>query len=279
MDPRDPQSRIASGQRPGDPDPANRPTDPAARPGDPAARPHEAEPVVVRRMDPRLWALLPLIALAIFGAYVAGSRFNADSDKAPGPAVVPPPVVTAPPPPPPRGNITVTEVPHPATVTPPPATTPRPPEVKPAPAPRPATKKPFRQEEPAVVLPPPEPEPQEPEPAIMPPEPPGDTGEARPDQAPAAPSEPDRDPVKLNDPALEYPASAYEDGVEGTTRVGFTVTPDGRVDDAQVSQSSGDSRLDQAALDYVRRLRFRPAIRNGKPSSVRANRNVRFQLR
>lgn len=252
-------------QRDPNPSPA-----PARPPGGPSSKPPPPAP---RRADFRPWLLLPVIALAILGAYLAGKGLGNSGPEengspvteAPGPTVAPVP---------PRGAITVTEIPPPAPPPAPPA--PEPPKLVEPEKPR----EPFRQEEPAVVLPPP-PAPEEPEPASPPDESAGQSGRTRPVETvePPAPAAPDREPVKVNDPALEYPASAYEAGVEGAANVSFAVTAEGRVEDARITQSSGDSRLDQAALDYVRRLRFRPGTRDGKPSTVRASRTVTFKLR
>jgi len=232
----------------------------------------EGEPEGARRMDPRWWLLPPLVAMCILGAYFMGQRM-APEPAEPADSVVPQPVLQTPPAPP-RGRITVTEVPRPA---------PAPVRAQPAPAPPPAVTpptprptEPFHQVEPPVVLPPPAEETDGEAPAIMPPEPP-ENNASPPAETP--PAEPDREPVKLNEPALEYPSSAYESGVEGTARVSFVVTADGKVQDARVTDSAGDSRLDQAAVDYVRRLKFRPGVRNGRPADIRVSRSVRFQLR
>lgn len=223
-----------------------------------------------RRIDPRLWALLPIVALLILGAYLLGKQRN--DAETPAPTL---PVVQAPPPAP-RGQMLVTEVPHPVTITP--VTPPAPPPTPGAGANAPFGSRPFKQVEPAVVLPTPSDTPDgsgdSADNASGEPGNPSGT-----DGGSAASAEPDRDPVKINDPAQEYPSSAYEEGVEGTARVSFTVTEEGAVADAQIDESSGDGRLDQAALDYVKRLRFRPAVRNGQPAAVRATRSVLFSLR
>lgn len=217
-----------------------------------------------RRIDPRMWALLPFVALLILGAYFLGKHFNQPEPQAQAPA----PVVQAPPEAP-KGKMLVTEVPHALTVTPvaPPVT--------------PNTAKPpdgtsFKREEPAVVLPTPQ--------DTTPPDTGSDTANgstdtAQPDNGATVPSQPDREPEKLNDPALEYPSTAYEEGVQGTAKVSFTVTGAGSVEDARIEESSGDSRLDQAALDYVHRLKFRPGVRDGKPAPVQVTRNVPFSLK
>jgi protein TonB len=238
----------------------------------PGQTPDDAHPTGPRRMDPRLWLLLPLVALCILGAYFLGQRMTPEASAMPEP-VVPQPVMQQVPTPP-RGRITVTEVPRPAPAPARAVPTPAPQVVTPTPAPAPKPE-PFHQLEPPVVLTPPaDAGADTAAPANPAPDADTDSGSAT-----KAPAEPDREPAKLNEPALEYPSSAYEKGVEGTARVAFVVTADGKVDDVRVTDSSGDSRLDQAAMDYVRRLKFRPGIRNGKPSDIRVTRSVRFQLR
>ena len=220
-----------------------------------------------RRVDPRLWALLPVIALLILGAIKLGQ----DRSPEPPPQVQP---ATQVPPTAPQGKITVTEMPPAISITPVPPSPPPPATNQP---PKPGTGPSFKQEEPAVVLP-----------NTAENSPSGDSGsDATSSNAGDAPAgedtgsivTPDRDAVKINDPALEYPSSAYEEGVEGTAKVTFTITPDGTTADASIGQSSGDSRLDQAAVDYVKRLRFRPALRDGQPVPVQLTRSVPFSKR
>jgi protein TonB len=88
-----------------------------------------------------------------------------------------------------------------------------------------------------------------------------------------------QEPALLNNPALEYPASAYEAGVEGTVRVSYTITEKGEVESPRVARSSGDDRLDRAAVEYVTRLKFQPATRDGQPVAAAQERNVQFSLR
>jgi len=216
-------------------------------------------------LDPRLWALLPLVALLILGAYYLGKYLNRPEP------IAETPVVQAPAPiPSPKGKLNVTEVPRPLTVTPitpAPTVTPTVPPAKPAPAPT------FKQEEPAVVLPPPDNTSESPEVVLNGHTPDGSApGNTDNDTA----SENDRDPVKLNEPALEYPPTAYRERVEGTVTVSYVINAEGTVENAQVSQSSGDSRLDQAAVDYVNRFRYRPATRKGQPTAVRVSKDVNF---
>jgi TonB family protein len=62
----------------------------------------------------------------------------------------------------------------------------------------------------------------------------------------------------------DYPWLARLFGEEGTTGLVFDVHSDGTVDNVTVGQSSGYERLDDAAVDCVKRWHYRPAIKDGK---------------
>jgi len=62
-----------------------------------------------------------------------------------------------------------------------------------------------------------------------------------------------------------YPPRCLRLGIEGTVRLRVLVGEDGRPQDAAIGTSSGDTGLDQAALDAVRDWRFEPAKRDGVP--------------
>jgi len=56
-----------------------------------------------------------------------------------------------------------------------------------------------------------------------------------------------------------YPRSARSRGEEGTVQVSFTINASGAVTGARIARSSGNSALDQAAIDMVRRASPVPA--------------------
>lgn len=78
----------------------------------------------------------------------------------------------------------------------------------------------------------------------------------------------------------DYPSSAQREGAEGSTGTRMTIGPDGRVQSCEVTSSSGNSALDQAACrNLTRRARYDPALdRDGNPTTSTATRNVRWQL-
>lgn len=135
--------------------------------------------------------------------------------------------------------------PLPPTVPPPPAPDGAAPPVPPAPPPAPG----------ALVAPPPPP----------PPPPPRDGSAGA---SPATAIRP------LAPPA--YPVDAQQEGVEGMVVMVVDVGADGRVTNAVVDRSSGDSRLDASALSAVRGWTFHPEMRAGKPVASRVRVPIQF---
>ena len=78
----------------------------------------------------------------------------------------------------------------------------------------------------------------------------------------------------LADPV--YPRDALKAGVEGTVVMVVDVGADGRVTNAVVDRSSGDSRLDASALSAVRGRAFHPEMRAGKPVASRVRVSIQF---
>ncbi|WP_437605389.1 TonB family protein [Sorangium sp. So ce834] len=80
--------------------------------------------------------------------------------------------------------------------------------------------------------------------------------------------------------AMEAPAPAWPGGAPSPEDVlvpiELTVRADGTVEDARV-ETSVEPRLDAAALEAVRRWRFEPAVRDGRPVAAKIRVAVRFQ--
>jgi protein TonB len=87
-----------------------------------------------------------------------------------------------------------------------------------------------------------------------------------------------REPEVIRKGSLEYPASAVTDGVEGTVRLRVLVGETGDVLEVEVTESSGDRRLDIAAEEFVRAWRYRPAVQDGQPRRVHTYAKVTFEL-
>lgn len=156
---------------------------------------------------------------------------------------------------------------------------PKPPEPKPKPTPRPEPK------------PKPEPAPEPtPEPVALP-EPVADAAPAAPTprpepieapspvQAPPAPVTPPRaDAAFLNNPPPQYPLVARRLQQQGRVVLDVYILADGSVGEVRVKHSSGFARLDEAALNAVRRWRYVPAKRGDTPISVWYLQPIEFLL-
>lgn len=109
-------------------------------------------------------------------------------------------------------------------------------------------------------------------------------------EAPVAPPAPPRPVVSQaagakGDPAQwitndDYPPGAMREGREGVSRISWTVNTAGRVENCQVTSSSGTPELDDTACRLVtRRGKYSPAKdQNGNPISTTQSRAVRWQI-
>ena len=89
----------------------------------------------------------------------------------------------------------------------------------------------------------------------------------RPAAAPAAAPEDDPPvPLNANTPA-RYPSALLRAGIEGTVVVRMYVDEHGALvrDSIRIAESSGYPALDSAALAAAQKLRFAPALHDGKP--------------
>lgn len=80
-------------------------------------------------------------------------------------------------------------------------------------------------------------------------------------------------------PDPEYPESLRKGKhkIQGTCVLGMTVDKQGLAQDVHVTRSL-DKRLDQNAIDAVKRWKFQPAMRDGKPVAVLTSVEVDFRL-
>jgi len=79
-------------------------------------------------------------------------------------------------------------------------------------------------------------------------------------------------------PKPVYPDGARRQGRQGRAILRVEVRPDGTAGAVSVDRSSGDDRLDTAAVAAVRQWRFRPALRNGAPVASNVRIPIRFRL-
>lgn len=75
-----------------------------------------------------------------------------------------------------------------------------------------------------------------------------------------------------------YPVESRRKREQGTVVLSLTLGLDGAVDAITIARSSGFSRLDSAALDAVRRWRWRPTIQQGQPVRVKGVVEIPFVL-
>ncbi len=87
-------------------------------------------------------------------------------------------------------------------------------------------------------------------------------------------------PRPSSTPAPIYPSSAKNSGAQGVTQVRMLINANGRVDEAAITGSSGNSAIDEAVLKAIYKWRFVPA-KNGYGENVACyvNQAIRFNLR
>ncbi|MFM8865957.1 MAG: TonB family protein, partial [Limnohabitans sp.] len=89
---------------------------------------------------------------------------------------------------------------------------------------------------------------------------------------------PSSDADYLNNPAPAYPRMSKRLGEEGTVTVRALINTEGRAEQIEIRTSSGYPRLDEAALETVKRWRYVPGKRAGVPEAMWFNVPVRFVL-
>lgn len=85
-------------------------------------------------------------------------------------------------------------------------------------------------------------------------------------------------PGFLQAPVPLYPRIAQRRGIEGEVLLELTLGADGRLLDVSIVKNAGHG-FDEAAVDAVRRARFRPAMHNGRPEACTVLLPVHFRLR
>lgn len=84
-------------------------------------------------------------------------------------------------------------------------------------------------------------------------------------------------PNPVYQPAPEYANGPRRKKIQGNVLLSMIVTADGTVRDPQVTQSL-DKDLDKKAVECVKKWRFEPATRDGKPVAMRVVVAVSFHL-
>jgi TonB family protein len=86
-------------------------------------------------------------------------------------------------------------------------------------------------------------------------------------------------PIALSKASLQYPPIALRQRIDGTVDLSVLVDEKGAVTDARVtSGAGGKAGLNEAAVDYVRRWKFRPASKDGVNVKVWTPVSVKFVL-
>lgn len=84
-------------------------------------------------------------------------------------------------------------------------------------------------------------------------------------------------PVAIYSPQPKYPQEARLANKQGEITLAVVVDDKGHVQSAEITKGLSPE-LDKRALEAVRSWRFKPAIKNGKPVSVRVDIHVAFRL-
>lgn len=196
-----------------------------------------------------------------------------------------PPQPPEPPPPPPEPEVKPDPIPDPVPQE----------KTEPEPEPEPVVERPP---EPAKPKPKPKPQPK-PQPKPLPkeqtppkpvetPPPAAPSGTPEGDSKPQAPRQgPPKDQPDLvsnieyagRGPAAVYPLASQRLRETGRVMVQVVINTEGTIERATIISSSGYSRLDEAALDALRRVRFKPYTRNGVAYTVQARIPFDFNLR
>ena len=177
--------------------------------------------------------------------------------------------------------VPVVEPPPPAPKPPEPVVKPKPvvPKKAPPPAPKPAPRPVANPTLPPVpTAPVGVTEPQPPAPPIATPVAPAPPAPPAPPPPPPRVELPSSSADYLQNPKPAYPPMSRRLGEQGKVVVRVLIGVDGSAQAAEIRESSGYERLDQAALDTVRRWRYVPGKRGGVPEAMWFNVPINFVL-
>ena len=89
----------------------------------------------------------------------------------------------------------------------------------------------------------------------------------------------DDPPVPLTPIRPKYPEIAQEAGIEGTVYIQAFIDIKGRVKELKVIKGIPNTGLDEAAIEAIRKTRFRPAKQRERPVGVYISIPVNFKLK
>lgn len=78
--------------------------------------------------------------------------------------------------------------------------------------------------------------------------------------------------------APQYPRKALMAKIEGWVKVRFTITPGGTVTNPQVVDAKPKRMFDRAALNAIRKFKFKPKVVNGQQVEQVATQTIEFEL-
>jgi|ERR1051326_2480721 TonB family protein len=81
--------------------------------------------------------------------------------------------------------------------------------------------------------------------------------------------------IKEPRPEPNYTRAACEKDIRGHVLLQAVLTSDGKVDDIEVLQGLPEG-LTEGAIEAARRIKFKPAVKNGRPVSVRLKLEYNF---
>lgn len=88
----------------------------------------------------------------------------------------------------------------------------------------------------------------------------------------------DTPPVPVVQLPPQYPMNARMRGIEGRVVLVFTVNTKGNVENVRVSDSEPGDIFVRAAINTVKRWKFKPGTKNGKPVNVKVSQPLTFKL-
>ncbi len=95
---------------------------------------------------------------------------------------------------------------------------------------------------------------------------------------PPEPAGPTRGPQIVKTVQPQYPPRAFRQRIQGWVKVEFTVDVNGDVIEAHAVESNRGHVFDRAAVEAIKRWKFKPALENGKPVEATLTQPINFSL-
>ena len=88
----------------------------------------------------------------------------------------------------------------------------------------------------------------------------------------------DQAPVAISQQQATYPKTLRTQRLEGSVDVGFTITSKGAVQDPHAVSSTNEA-FEQAAIDAVKKWKFKPGMKDGKAVNTKVQVTLTFSLK